>query len=179
MKNETNKNTIIAILIVIIIILSILVILFATDVITLNSTNNKQDSSNEVIKEEKKEVEVEEENNNESITIIDLYGTYSWEKTYVNENNNTVNLKVKLVLNDDGSATYDESDGYSYEATKGTFIYENNKIIYTKEYFNYNGTNGQDTDLKYTDENNTEVFMILDKNTLQSVYRDQTTSLKK
>jgi len=179
MKNETNKNIIIAILIVIVIILSILVVLFATDVITFNSANNKLDSSNEVIKEENEDEDVEQENDNENINIVDLYGTYNWEKTYVNEYNNTMNLKVKLVLNADGSATYDESDGYSYEATKGTFVYENNKIIYTKEYFNYNGANGQNTDSKYTDENNIEEFMILDKNTLQNVYHDQTTSLKK
>ena len=54
MKNETNKNTVIAVLIVIIIILSILVILFATDTISFNSrvTDNNNELFNENIDKE-------------------------------------------------------------------------------------------------------------------------------
>lgn len=175
MKND--KNIIIGLLVVIIVILAILVVLFATNTLTFNFGNNsdKLESSNEIADEENKDETIEEKN----ITIEDLYGTYSWNKTYTNEYNNTLNLKVKLILNADGSATYEAGDGYSYESTKGTFVYENNKIIYTKEYYNYNGTNGQENDSKYTDGNNTETFIVINENTLQNVYRDQTTSLTK
>lgn len=136
------------------------------------------------IKSLKSEIKTLKENTqsttNDEISIADLYGTYTWEKNYTNESGIQMNLKIKLVLNSDGTATYEASNGMEAEQTKGKFVYENGKITYTREYYNYNGTNGITTNEAYTDENSkTETFTVIDKNTLQNTYYNQTTALKK
>ena len=116
----------------------------------------------------------------DKITVDMLYGTYTWEKKYINDFGSELNLKIKLVLNSDGTATYNATSGYEEEATKGTFIYENGQIKYTKEYYNYNGTNGQNYDEVYTDNNSKiETFVVIDKDTLQNTYYNNITSLTK
>ena len=132
------------------------------------------------VKEEVKEESVKQEEENKEITLESLYGTYTWEKKHITDSGNELDLKIKLVLNSDGSATYNASNGYEEEATKGSFIYENGKVIYTREYYNYSDNNGQDTDEIYSDNNSkTEIFMVIDKDTLQNTYYDQNTSLSK
>lgn len=136
------------------------------------------------IKELKLELQALKENSqsttNGKISIADLYGTYSWEKNYINENGVQMNLKIKLVLNSDGTATYDASSGMETEKTKGLFVYENGKVTYTREYYNYNETNSTTTNEAYTDQNNkTETFTVIDKDTLENTYYDQPTTLKK
>lgn len=110
------------------------------------------------------------------LSVDMLYGTYTWSKKYTNEYGNEINLNVKLVLNSDGTATYNASNGYDAEATKGTYKYENKQIIYTREYYNYD--NQENT--VYNDNNNRiETFNVIDKNTLQNTYNDQQTNLTK
>jgi len=118
---------------------------------------------------------VESPKANDEITLKDLYGTYKWWKSYTNEYGSKINLQVQLVLNPDGSATYDAGSGYEVEQTKGSYIFKDGKIIYTREYYNQdNGINDS-----YTNPDKTVTFTVIDKNTLQSIYYDQTTSLKK
>ena len=68
-----------------------------------------------LIKDDVEQKNDNEVSNDDNIVKEDLYGTYSWNKSYVNEYGNNMNLKVTLVINSDGTATYEESDGYSYE----------------------------------------------------------------
>ncbi len=128
------------------------------------------------IKEYKENSEkVESPKTNDEITLKDLYGTYKWEKSYTNEYGSKLNLQIQLVLNPDGSATYDAGSGYEAEQTKGSYIFKDGKIIYTREYYNQdNGINDS-----YTNPDKTVTFTVVDKNTLQNIYYDQTTSLKK
>ena len=114
---------------------------------------------------------------NDSVITKDmLYGTYKWSKEYTNEYGSNLKLNVTLVLNEDGTATYNAGDGYSAEATKGTYKFENNKIVYTREYYNYPNQENS----KFDDDNNkTEFFKVIDKNTLQNTFNDQLTELKK
>ena len=128
-----------------------------------------------LIKDDVEQKNDNEVSNDDNIVKEDLYGTYSWNKSYVNEYGNNMNLKVTLVINSDGTATYEESDGYSYESTKGSYVYDDDKIIYTKEYYNYEG---QNNDL-YNEEDKTETFIVVDASTLKNTYRDQEVSLKK
>ena len=154
---------------VIITILSILVLglgcfIVYDKVINKEEKKDNKDTSAEVI-----------EKSDNKITQQDLYGTYSWAKEYTNEYGNKLNLKINLVLNPDGTATYEASSGYEAESTRGSYIYENNEIVYTREYYNYeNGSND-----KYDDElSKKETFKVIDKNTLQNTY-NQVTELKK
>lgn len=106
----------------------------------------------------------------------ELYGTYSWEKKFVNEYGNELDLKVVLVLNSDGTAKYRASSGYEAEYTKGTFLCKNGKVEYKREFYDYDNSENKE----FTDENNRiETFVIIDKNTLQSTYYDQTVTLVK
>ncbi len=145
---------------------------------------NKKDN----VKEKVENTGEEKSNDTTSnISIGDLYGTYNWSKnidSIVAGSNGpetiTTKLNIELTLNQDGTATYSASNGQESEKTKGSFKYEDNKIIYTREYYNYQGTNGTNVDEPYNDENSkTEVFTVIDKNTLQNTYYDQLTELKK
>lgn len=105
----------------------------------------------------------------------ELYGTYSWEKKFVNEYGNELDLKVLLVLNSDGTAKYRASSGYEAEYTKGTFSCKNGKIEYRREFYDYDNSENKE----FTENNKIETFVIIDKNTLQSTYYDQTVTLVK
>ena len=157
-KNNT-KGIIIGVLISIIIIGAICAILNATNVVSFSSKHNSK-------------------NMNDGNAVVDIkafYGTYKWHKYYTNEEGIDIRLNVKLVLNEDGTATYDAGDGYSYEATKGTYKLVDGKFVYTREYYNYeNQENGV-----FDEPNKTETFEIIDKNTLQNSFNHQTTELKK
>ena len=127
------------------------------------------------VKEEVKEESGKQEEENKEITLDDLYGTYTWEKSYGSGTN--MKYKVTLVLNSDGTAAHDASTGLEHEATRGSYVYKDGKIIYTREYFNYYQN---DNDGVYEDEEHkTETFIVIDKNTLQNTYYNQQTSLKK
>ena len=105
-----------------------------------------------------------------------LVGTYKWNKNYTNEHGNNINLNVTLVLNEDGTAIYEAGDGYAFEATKGTYIYESDKVIYTREYYNYPNQENS----KFDDENNkTEIFEVVNNDTLQNTFNNQVTELRK
>ena len=104
-----------------------------------------------------------------------LVGTYTWSKSYTNSHGNKINLKITLILNDDGTATYEASDGYANEATKGTYTFEGNKVFYNREYYNY--PNQENT--RFEENNKVEVFEVIDKNTLQNTFNDNVTELVK
>ena len=152
---------------IVIIILSVLVVCLSVFII-FDKTINKKDETVEP-KEEKKET------TEESISVSDLYGTYKWEKKYINEYGNELNLKVSITLNTNGSAEYKASSGYDYESTKGKFVFKNNKIIYTREYYNYETSNNE----PFSGGSAEEVFNVIDKETLQNTYYNNTTELKK
>ena len=111
----------------------------------------------------------------EEITVEELVGTYTWEKNY--GSGTEMKYKVTLVLNSDGTATHDASSGLEHEATRGSYVYKDGKIIYTREYYNYYQNT---TDVEYEDEDyKNEVFVVVDENTLQNTYYNQETLLKK
>ncbi len=165
------------------IVILVLVILGLGGYIVYDKKNNESKISdyNTQLNDLKKQMDEYKENSKSSetsdeITLKDLYGTYNWEKDYKNESGNKLKLKVQLVLKPDGSATYNASSGYEAEMTKGSYVYKDGKIIYTREYYNYdNGSNDPYTD----NDNKTITFKVIDKDTLQSEYYDQTTELKK
>lgn len=136
----------------------------------INSLKQKNTKLKEENKQDKTDVE-----DNVQITVSDLYGSYSWEKPYTNDLGNQLKYTVNLVLNSDGTATYLAGNGLDAEQTRGTYIYNDGKVIYTREYYNYE--NGQND--VYTDTNKTETFIVINKNTLQNTYYNQTTTLKK
>jgi len=172
MEQNKNNSGVIVLLVVVIFILTILCVLFATDTITFNSKTTK--NNNDV--EDKNTTTTNNGEEDNKIDISMLYGTYTWSKSYTNADGKEVNLNIKLVLNSDGTATYNASDGYESEMTKGSFVYQDMKVIYTREYYNYPGQENS----KYDEENSkTEIFNVVDKNTLQNVYREQQTSLIK
>lgn len=169
MEKNSNKGLLAVIIVMFLVIVGLVVY------IVMNSADKKEKVDNkEEVKEENNSI-VEETETSDEIKEEDLSGTYYWEKSYVNEYGNEMNLKVKLVLDSDGSATYDASSGYDYESTEGTFIYNEGKIIYTREYFNYDGGSKE----KYTDSNKTVSFSVIDQNTLQHTYHENVTELKK
>lgn len=114
--------------------------------------------------------------------IQNIYGSYSFSKNHINEYNNGLKLSVKITLNEDNTATYEASTGYDVEKTKGSYLIENKKITYNKEYYNYDAKNGQINDAKYDDLNTkTLTFTIIDNNTIKqdSNYHNQEVILKK
>ena len=101
-------------------------------------------------------------------------GTFAWSEDYTTPSGTTETRRVILTLKSDGTATYQASDGMSAEQTRGTYVYENNQITYTRLYYNYD--NGDNTE--YTDESTkTEVFTVVANNTLQGQFNDQTVNL--
>lgn len=176
MENKNNKGLIVGLLIGIIIMLVIFIILVVTNTISLTAktnsaiTNDDNQSANEI-----EELDLNDDSDDGIITVDMLYGTYNWNKNYTNEAGNDINLKVILVLNSDGTANYEASDGYSYESTKGTYKYENNQIIYTREYYNYPNQDNS----KFEEDNKVENFEVINENTLQNNFYDQLTELIK
>jgi len=159
---------------VVIIILSILVLglggyLVYDKVLEKEETNVNNKNEEEIVEQQYDE-----------ITIEELLGTYTWVKNRTDEHGNQIDLKITLVLNSDGTATYDASDGYSYEATKGSYVYEDGQIIYTRKNYNYRDESNTVVNGDVYEENNqNEVFIVVDENTLQNTYRNETTQLKK
>jgi len=165
MENNSKKGIVIGILITVVVIATIYLILSFTNVVNFSSKSNSKDSKNGIVLP-----------NGNSITLDMLIGTYTWSKNYTNEYGNNIKLNVTLVLNADGTATYNASDGASYEATRGTYKLESNKIVYTREYYNYPNQENS----KFDDDNNkTEIFEIVNKDTLQNTFNNQVTELKK
>ena len=132
----------------------------------LNTINKLEDQVRELEKENKS---LKKESDPNEITLKKLLGTYFW-----NAKTDNFTLKLTLILKDDGSAVYETSNGTEVETTTGNFIYENGKIIYTKEYY---GTKNKDK--AYDGDKKTETFLVIDKDTLQNTFYNQTTALKK
>lgn len=103
-----------------------------------------------------------------------IEGTFSWTQNYTSESGENVTYQLVLRLHSDGTAEYSESDGMSSGETRGTYVYENNQITYTKLYYNYN----DDNNTEYTDEDSkTVVFTVVANNTLQTTFNGQTANL--
>ncbi len=173
MENQKNNSGLIALVIVLfLLVLGLGGYIIYDKVLSTKETHIEDNSTND----DKSNQEINQKN----ITLANLYGTYKYDYEYTNDYGNKVHLELELSLNSDGTATYLESDGYVADKTRGTYTYENNKIIYTRQYHvasNIDSANSVDTE--YTDGNPTEIFTIIDENTLQNTYRDQTASLKK
>ena len=150
----------------IIVILSLLVIGLGSYIIFDKVTGKNVNSNNNI-----------KETENEEYSIDNFVGIYSWSKKYTNEYGNELNLNITLKLNSDGTAEYKAGSGYAYESTIGTYkLVDNEKIVYTREYYNYD--NQEKT--VYDDLNNkVEEFTIIDASTLQNTYYNQKTELKK
>lgn len=162
------KNTIIAILVVL--VLGLGGYLVYDKVIDKNKEEIKNEDDNKIF----------DDLDSEEITVEELVGTYTWEKNYTNTYGNEYKYKITLVLNLDGTATYYASSGYEEEATRGSYVYQDGIIIYTREYYNYSDQNNNQIEVQYPDENNNnEIFIIVDKNTLITTYYNQKTLLNK
>ncbi len=123
--------------------------------VTPNTTNNTSNSSKAISDEE-------------------LIGTYSW--TSGSENDEESNSKVELILKDDGKAEYNTKE----ENTLGYFQRRDNSIVYVREYHNPGDSEALLDDFKITDNVNlTEVFDIINSNTLKGVYNSEEITLKK
>ena len=70
-----------------------------------------------------------------SFDLKDLYGTYYGEKEH--PNNKLFTHKVELTLKENNEATLHQSDGASSSFTTGSYKCENNRIIYTPLYYDY------------------------------------------
>ena len=82
-----------------------------------------------------------------TINSVDrLIGSYAYLETVTNEGNIEQKLIVKATFNKDFTATYEISNGYSVEMTKGTFTFEDGKITYIKEKYNMPEDNSEYTD---------------------------------
>ncbi|MBR3362851.1 MAG: hypothetical protein IKG40_02880 [Bacilli bacterium] len=180
-KKSTGKTVIIVILLLAVIGLGGYIVY--DKFIVKDETKELQSEINALKLEIKTLKEKTQSNNDDEIVITDLYGTYTWTKKY-EANVSGPNLEatyttynIKLVLNSDGTATYDASNGLEAEQTKGSFSYENGKIIYTREYYNYD-TSGP-KDVYNSGDDKIETFVVVDKDTLQNTYYDQITALKK
>lgn len=117
------------------------------------------------------------ENSNQttnSTNSNNIEGTFSWAQNYTSESGENITYRLVLKLHSDGTAEYSKNDGITAEETKGTYVYENNKITYTKLYYSFANSNNSE----YTDENSkTEVFTVVANNTLQTTFNGQTANL--
>ena len=173
MENQKNNNGLIALVIVLFLLVLGLGGYIVYDKIL---TNKETPVENNVTNVDESNQEINQNN----ISLANLYGTYKYDYEYTNSYGNKVHLKLELTLNSDGTAIYSESDGYAADKTRGTYTYENNKITYTRQYHVASNVDvANSTDTEYTDGNPTEIFTVIDENTLQNTYRDQTASLKK
>ena len=108
-----------------------------------------------IVNKEKNCPKCQECNNNkqEDMCLYDLKslnGKYYGEKEH--PNNNAFIHKVELILNDNNEAVLHQSDGASADYSKGTFVCEYNRIIYTPLYHDYeNADNSRyQSDIQYT-----------------------------
>ena len=139
MNSKTNSNIWLIILIILIIII---VLCTGIGVYSYNTTISKQrnekNTMNNEIKQLKKklnEYKQEVEKNECSFDLKDLYGTYYGEKEH--PNNKLFTHKVELTLKENNEATLHQSDGASSSFTTGSYKCENNRIIYTPLYYDY------------------------------------------
>lgn len=167
-KTNYSKIFVIALIVILIGVIGFLIYTKSSEKNKYVKTINKLEDQVRVLEKENKKLKQESDPN--EITASKLVGTYNWAKKVDN-----FDLKITLVLNSDGSATYKKSSGSETEMTKGNFIYENDKVTYTKEYYNDDKNKGKD----YIGDKKTEVFNVIDKDTLQNIYYNQTTELKK
>ena len=179
---EDNKTYIIIICIMGAIILGLLGYIVLNNSILKEHkeiTNKAEDIINDVQDKIEDGFENKDNMNDDSYKIDDFYGEYKWQKQYTGGVNNAeLTYKIELKLNSDGTASYSASDGMASDSTTGSFKLEDNKIIYTKKYYNYN--NGNTTNKKeVTEDDKIVTFDIIDKNTLKINYYNQIAELKK
>lgn len=138
-----------------------------TNILGTNTISNETEDQNSVDTNSAEGGTQTPSNNN-------IDGTFAWSEDYTTPSGTTETHRVILTLKSDGTATYQASDGMAAEQTRGTYVYENNQITYTRLYYNYD--NGDNTE--YTDESTkTEVFTVVANNTLQGQFNDQTVTL--
>lgn len=138
-----------------------------TNILGTNTISNETEDQNSVDTNSAEGGTQTPSNNN-------IDGTFAWSEDYTTPSGTTETRRVILTLKSDGTATYQASDGMAAEQTRGTYVYENNQITYTRLYYNYD--NGDNTE--YTDESTkTEVFTVVANNTLQGQFNDQTVTL--
>ena len=108
-----------------------------------------------IVNKEKNCPKCQECNNNkqEDMCLYDLKslnGKYYGEKEH--PNNNAFIHKVELILNDNNEAVLHQSDGADADYSKGTFVCEYNRIIYTPLYYDYENTDNSryESDIQYT-----------------------------
>lgn len=172
-----NKNVLVIVILLLIILVLVSYILYDnftnTSETTSNAITNNVNTTSNTIENITNNIDTI---NNQEPNLQDLYGTYSWEQTLESDTVEAVTLKCVLVLNPDGTATYQTSDSMVFESTKGTYKYEDNKIVYTKEYLNYEG---QEPTVYDDSATKTEVFSVVDKDSLQNTYHDNQITLVK
>ena len=120
-----------------------------------------------VLKEEK--VKVEEKNTNQPVpelnieepTCEDMIGNYSWKEKHTIWNGAEVTYQL---------------------LTKGTYTCENNKIVYTEKYWNYDNDENEPIDYGEEEQDKDQgkfTFNIVDKDTITGHFQDEEVVLKK
>ncbi len=135
------------------------------------NTINKLENQVRTLEKENKLLKRKE--NTSEIKLKDLYGSYVWNKKV-----DQFDLKISLSLKEDGIAVYETSTGKETEKTYGNYVYDNGKIIYTKEYYSDNGITQQENKKAYSGDDKVITFIVKDRNTLQNTFYNQKTSLK-
>ena len=115
-------------------------------------------SFNEMKKNEEKRIEIK--NLKEKMTkdsrqletykckfnLDNIYGSYYGEKKHPNNNSFTHN--VELIIKENNEAILHQSDGATSDYTKGKYSCENNRIIYTPMFFDYENQKNTKTQSK-------------------------------
>lgn len=203
-ENKKAKTVLLAIFLIvvvlIVIVMGVLVYMLASDKIEMeertntlegqinslqDTTNKLQEQLNTIItgntinEDDQNTVNSNSTSENSNQTTDEnssnnIEGTFSWTQNYTSESGENVTYQLVLRLHSDGTAEYSESDGMSSGETRGTYVYTNNQITYTRLYYNYEDNNNTE----YTDENSkTVVFTVVADNTLQTTFNGQTANL--
>ena len=104
----------------------------------------------------------EKKENKCSYSLTDLYATYYGEKEH--PNNNSFVHKVELTLGENNEAILHQSDGAASDYSKGTFVCEYDRIVYTPLYYDYEG----DKNSEY--QKNIQYTFIVNKDELNYFY---------
>ena len=150
MKQEKNRNVIIALLLVIIVILLVLVVLLATGTVSFksesidNTDQSSENTNNDIINNTNDNSQQVDGNQNESTSST--VDSNNVNRVFISENN----TGYYLILWDDGTYKYTNSDGTS--GTLGRYSLDNEELIL---YYMFSIDNTNKNRVNVTDDSKT------------------------
>ncbi len=176
-----KKNIVIVVLIIISISLAVYIGYYTysanknyqTKIKSLEKRNSKQEKEIEKLNKKIKEINKRNKCTNSKYNLYELYGDYEYKLPVTLYNGAKVVHMVEISLKPNGIASVHESDGMAADFSRGTYICDNNKILYEGNESDYDNNNSKLDNIRKIE------IVIIDKNNLKYTFNSKKVLVKR